>query len=266
MNNIFHKIMNDFRSGKNIDAYIAVILNIGLTILSFLRLLPIEILGAAILTSLSWLTINSLSERKENQNQLEKFLEQVRDSTKRAPPASDFFVENYVHNSEALLQAVNDSHEMFVVGMGLPRFIASFGSQIRRILSQGGNVKFILIDPLGEATKMSADRGTVRMSLEQVIAERTSAIEKLISYGKEPSCKGNLEVKFVDFLVPYTIFGFDASNSDKGKIFVWITPFQEPSEKRPGFILEKRLDAKWYDFFYNQFQKLWDWEKSVKAN
>jgi hypothetical protein len=73
-------------------------------------------------------------------------------------------------------------------------------------------------------------------------------------------------VKFVDFLVPYTIFGFDVSNPNKGKIFVWINPFQEPSEKRPGFALEKRTDAKWYDFFNNQFQKLWNWEKATKAN
>jgi hypothetical protein len=91
MDGFFRAILKDIRDGKNIDVYVAIFVNGILALLSFLDILPIQILGGAILASLSWLTLNALIVRKESKQELESLFERFH---KSKTTAKDFFTEN----------------------------------------------------------------------------------------------------------------------------------------------------------------------------
>lgn len=259
MSEFFRDILKDVRSGENIDVYVAVLGNGILALLSILNILPIQILGGAILASLSWLTLNSLMERKASKRDMDAIVERFQNP--RVSSIS-FFSENYSYNSDDFQMTFRSAHELYVIGMGQTRMIIAYGAQISRILSEGGKTYFILGDPDGVGTEMSMKRGSARQSIERTRQEHWSSIERLASLNKASNNKGIIEVRFVDMLMPFTLYGFDLNDPLKAKIYVWLTPFQEPSENRPGFMLSAMQDPKWFNFFRLQFEKLWKWDET----
>jgi len=260
MHSLLNEILKDIRSGKNIDVYILVLLNICLAVLSLINIISLQILGVALFASLSWIMINALRGRKENREQTSLILRKL-ESVQAKARAEGFLSENYVYNSEDFRKSFQMAQEIFVLGMGQNRMITAYGGQIRRILEGGGKACFMVLDPHGHAIKMSAKRGSTQQGWTVVKNEHLGAIARLASISRNQSCKGILEVRLIDFLSPYTLYGFDWSDPHKASLYVWITPFKEPSEKRPGFKLTKSQDSLWFDFFRAQFDKMWNWDE-----
>ncbi len=261
MKEFLQQILSDIRAGKNIDVYVAIAINAILAVISLLGLLSPPILGAALLASLSWLTLNVLIARRDNVQQTSTIIHRLETSSKTVR-AADFFSENYVYNSNTFQAAFRSARTLHVIGMGQGRMITAYGGQIRRILAEGGKVQFILGDPEGTGTEMAVKRGSTQQRVSRVRQEHWGAAERLNSYCKGPSCTGQLLIKFVDQLMPYTLYGFDLSEPSKAKIFVWITVFQESSETRPGFLLTSLQDPHWFAYFQKQFERLWNWEEA----
>lgn len=259
--NFFYEILKDIRNGKNLDAYFAVLLNAVLAVLSLINIIPTVVFNAALLTSLSWISLNVLIERKENESQISDLLQAI-DKDDDLARSADFFVENYVYNSDNFETAYRSAQELCVIGMGQTRMIISYSAQIRRILNDGGEVKFLLGDPDGVGTEMATKRGSTKQSLERTRQEHWSAIERLSSIPVKSEYKVNLSIRFADLLMPYTMYGFDLQDPENAKIFVWVTVFQEPSEKRPGFVLSARYDEYWFKFFKTQFDRMWNWSET----
>ncbi len=261
MKDFFQEILVDIRAGKNIDVYVAIAINAILAIVSLLGLLSLPILGAALLASLSWLTLNVLIARRDNVQQTSSIIDRL-ETTNKIVRAADFFSENYVYNSDTFQAAFRSARTLDVIGMGQGRMITAYGGQIRRILAEGGTVQFILGDPEGTGTEMAVKRGSTRQRVSRVRQEHWGAAERLNSYCKDPNCSGQLVIKFVDQLMPYTLYGFDLSEPRKAKIFVWITVFQESSETRPGFLLTSLQDPHWFTYFKKQFETMWNWDEA----
>lgn len=265
MKELFDTILQDVRTGKNVDAYIAVLLSFTLAVLSLVNKLPAELLGAALLGSLGWLILNAISRRRENEKRINKLLD-ILVKQRSDIRAKDFFVENYVYNDEEFQESFRSAQELYVIGMGQNRSVTTHGGQIHRILTEGGKVHFILADPDGVSTEMAMKRGSARQSLYLARQSHWSAVARLASLFKDPDCKGKLEVKFIDLLAPYTMYGFDIYEPDKAKIYVWITPFREPSETRPGFKLTALKDPDWFIYFRRQYEKFWNCEETKTCN
>jgi len=261
MHTFFREVLNDIRSGKNLDVYVAILINAIFAVLSLLGIISLQILGAIMLTSLSWLSLNALSERRESTTQTVKIIESIQEA-KSQVRSSDFFTENYVSNSEEFKEKFHSAYELYVIGQGQARMVIAYGGFIRRILSNGGKVKFILSDPDGVGTEMAIKRSSARQSVERGRQTHWSTIERLATNIMSPECKGEITIKFVDLLLPYTMYGFDVYDSNKAKIYVWMTPFQEPSERRPGFALSALQDPYWFSFFCSQFESLWNWDEA----
>jgi len=146
--------------------------------------------------------------------------------------------------------------------MGQGRLITAYGGQLQRILSRGGTIRFILTDPDGQSMNMLEDRGSSRANVSSIRQSHLAALSRLISLSRISSNKGKVEIKVMDTVMPYTLYGFDLQDSKKGRIFVWLSPFREPSENRPGFMLSHQTSPKWFKFFQEQFHKMWDFEKA----
>jgi transcriptional regulator with XRE-family HTH domain len=165
--------------------------------------------------------------------------------------AQDFFRENYVFNSSEFQEAFRSAHELHVVGMGQLRMTISYISEIKRILADDGKVTFVLCDPESAAPKIASEMDQAG-GMDTARQEIWSVIDRLVSVAREKNSIGSLSIKLIAGFPTCTMYGFDLHAPEKARIFVWITPFRESSDKRPGFSLSI-LDGYWYNFFATQF-------------
>lgn len=73
----------------------------------------------------------------------------------------------------------------------------------------------------------------------------------------DESCKGKLEIRVYDGILPAGLFIVDP-NTSRGFMNVQLYPFQTNIEKAPLFTMTKSEDPEWYGFYVNQFKKIWD--------
>ncbi|HVQ36492.1 MAG TPA: DUF4062 domain-containing protein, partial [Pyrinomonadaceae bacterium] len=174
--------------------------------------------------------------------------------------SSSFFSENYVNNSEVFQDCFRTAKEIVIAGYAQNRMMVAYSAEIERILKNKGTAKIIVLDPDGQAVELANVRSSNPSEIDESRFQHKAALARLNAIQKRVGTLGDLQIRLIDYLLPYTIYGFDLSNEESATIFVWLTPFQEPSISRPGFILRKQSDARWFTFFQLQFSRLWDWE------
>lgn len=255
------EILKDIRNGQNLDAYIAIIVSVILAVLSLKSMVTIEIVGAAVLASISWLTFQALAEKKKNDRQREELALQI----SRIIPvssASTFFSENYVNNSKNLQDAFQNAQEIFIAGHAQTRMIIGYSSQITKVLERNGSVKFVLMDPLGKAIENIVQRSANPDPIEITRNTFKSGLARLDSIRKKISSGSKIKIKLIDFMLPFTIYGFDLNSPENARLFIWFTPFKETSDRRPGFMLTPKSDPVWYSHFKQQLETVWNWDEA----
>lgn len=185
-------------------------------------------------------------------------------TSKSVSLAQDLFVENYVNNSDEFKKAFESAHELSVLGMGQMRMLFSYSGAIQNILYKGGKVNFVLCNPESAAIEMASKVEFSGLNKTLTKQEHWAAIGRFGSLSKDSKYQNGLNIKLIDFLPAFTIYGFDL-NSSEAKLFVWITAFKEPSDKRPGFMLSSQ-DGYWFNFFVAQFEHFWSWEEAKSLN
>jgi nucleoside 2-deoxyribosyltransferase len=173
--------------------------------------------------------------------------------------SDSFFIENYVNNSENFQSTYRACRHLFVVGHAQNRMMVSYSSEVKRMLSEGGSVKVIVMDPEGDAVELANKRSSNPSESEAAHFQHDAALARLSTMRSSAADSNSFEVKLINLVLPYTIYGFDIHDESRAKLFVWLTPFQEPSIDRPGFSLTPSTDPRWFNFFKNQLEKLWDW-------
>lgn len=253
---IIRSVWNDISSGKHIETYLTIIINLVGAILSLFDRISPQVLGTVMLASVTWLVINVFSERKNNTHRAVELIEYI-DKIEPQTRASTFFVESYTNHSASFYEAFENANTLDVLGLGQVRMVIQHGKKIKHILKSGGRVRFILQDPEGEAVRMAVQRSSYpHQEVDTIRAEHWATLNRLRQFASDPDCIGTLEVKFIDTLL-YTMYGFDLEDPDKACAFIWITPFREPSTGRPGFKLTKTRDPYWTESFIRQFETMW---------
>jgi hypothetical protein len=258
---ILRESISDIREGKNIDAYIAISLSIVIALLGLFSIVNNQIVNTVILICLGWLMSNTLNSHKENAKKLDVALQNITQG-RTVLSAKLFFSENYVNNSQSFQDAINTANELYIAGYAQNRMIVSYAPQISRICSSGGTFKLIVMDPSSSLIELANKRSATPSKVSDVQHQHQAALAKLGSIKEQHFTKGIFEVRLIDFIIPYTIIGFDFANPEKAKIYIWLTPFKEPSRTRPGFVVTEKDDPEWYHFFKGQFEKMWDWKET----
>ncbi|MEO0557374.1 MAG: hypothetical protein AAF170_04235 [Bacteroidota bacterium] len=173
------------------------------------------------------------------------------------------FSEHYIDNSEEFNQAITTADELNVIGYAQYRMVVAFTDQLRGVLSRDGAVRFVLIDPDGPGVHAADLRSSAPSGLAEARSQHTASISKLRSIGSD-TASGSLAVKVIDIVMPYTVFSFKYADERADEVYVWITPFKEPSSRRPGFRCVKGRDES-YTLFDGQFEKLWAWDQAKRV-
>lgn len=233
---------------KNLDIYITILICLSLSILGITGKVDDEIISASILAVLAILSYSLLSNRIENED-LKKNQSLLIDSTGIA----DKFLSHGFNKNE-IIENVKGSNEVFLLGLNFTQTILYLKDEIEELLKRGGKIRIIIMKPNSAATSMAEFRNR-RMKEPDVTSSIQNNI-KILNILKKDIKNGEIELRVVNYLPPYTIYCFNPKNK-YGKMLVLLTSFKFPNDKRPVFNLSNDMDNHWFNFFKNQFELLW---------
>lgn len=260
---ILRIIWNDIRSGQNIDVYITVGVAIVVGVLGILSIASSTIIASATLAILALMAINLLLNRYENEN-IRKLIAQQQNSS----GLSEKFLEPKYRLFEAK-QHLMSARTAFFWGTDLARTVPLLDYEMIEGLRAGLSIKFLFIKPGSGIDSTAVEMASFRYSNS---GKGTDAINQdiernfrcLATYRNSAS-QGKVEARVVNYLPPWTIIAINP-HSPNGDMYVHLTPFRVPNEVRPSFHLSAKDDEKWFSFFLEQFEKVWEVAEPVNLD
>jgi hypothetical protein len=136
-----------------------------------------------------------------------------------------------------------------ILGFSLVAVANSYGGFLHTRAVAGCKFRVLLSDPTTSA--VSSVAGDQREIIRKQDIERSVA--KL-----EPSLEtGNVKLGYIPIAPPFSLLIVDPAQPC-GEVQVELFVYRRPSGERPHFILNQARDKRWYDFFVEQFEQLWN--------
>jgi len=239
--NLFYRIWNDIRRGENIDLYLTIILALSLVALNLIGFASEKLIAPITLAVLGLLAITLLG----NRHRLDELLQG--DNKAKA----SFFLEEFPVTLTTDLDAAS---ELWLVGVSLVRTIKSNYQRIERRLKQGSKIKVLLVHPAGAGVEMAVSRNYAQRDPNQKAGEIKTGLEYLMTLQR--MVPGNLQIRTIQNPLNYGAIAVNPGSAS-GVLYIENYCFRVSSESLPKFVLRAE-DGRWYDFYTNELQALWD--------
>lgn len=136
-------------------------------------------------------------------------------------------------------------------------FLSEAQSSLTDFVQRGGALRFILVDPYGEAVQMATKRSVgADRHLKNVISDLENARQILNAISLQTSNRKAVQLKIVDYL-PEPVMTIVDPDSLEGTMFVTLNGFEKRLVSRPSFILHREREEKWFEFYQESFENLW---------
>lgn len=183
--------------------------------------------------------------------------------------AIDFFQEKI-----KLSEIYKDSESIELSGVTLSSEVNENFTLFREKILSGHNVKFMLIDPRSSAPDVSSlrseDEGNTNYylrKLDVVFGDFEYLIESINKSKTEQQKIGKLEVRLLPYPPSFAINRFTNNNGEK-EIVIEIYAHKVGYDAPPMFKLSSINDKKWFNYFSQQYDAMWDkatvWKPKVK--
>jgi hypothetical protein len=147
--------------------------------------------------------------------------------------------------------------ELNVLAINSRRLVTNHYGLLQRSLAQGATIKFLLVDPDGDAISVIAKRNFVYRVPEQLKEAIRSTIENLTRLRADQARKGTIETRVFSYAPAFSMIAINPKDST-GKILVSLYPYSVPPESFPSFWIERASGGEWYEFFLKQFDLTWE--------
>ena len=244
------RVWSELRRGENVGAYLTIVLALGVSVASLVKLDQPRLVASLTLGLLGLLCLAILVNRHQNQ-QLLAALEGIKDER----PLSNRFLRPDCDFADILVR-VRGSQEIWLWGTTLQSHIPALLDEIMAGGS-GPSLKVLLLKPSSNAVAMAAfradDAPTTANDLDDYLRTNLRALDKRANAAVGGR---SIECRVTEYLAPYGIYGFDPASS-KGAILVRVANFRGSQNQRPSFWLTKERDPYWYAHFVGQFEEVW---------
>lgn len=246
--NLFQKLWKNIK--RNFDIYLTIVIAIVVAILGIFGIVNSTVISSAVLATLALVSSSLLVNRRENDD----LRSELTNLTPKYSIIGRLFNPEY--DIADVIQQIRNSRVIYLWGTALTTHIPLLRDEIKQGLQKGLEIKFLLIKPHSSAVRMAVFRANNADEDELNNAlERNLAI--LYSLKKEVP-DGKLEYKVVDYLAPYAMQCFDPHLS-QGIIRIILSTFKLKSILfRPSFKINRTDDEKWFIYFVEQFELIWD--------
>jgi hypothetical protein len=168
---------------------------------------------------------------------------------------------------DSLLPSVSsefgDAQHIDLLGYTLLGLFAKDHKYLESKANAGCKFRILLLNPSSDEAVFVGARLTDSRELElaakdfeERIGRVRGDIERTVIDLRPMLKTGNVELKYISLATPYSLTIFDPK-LPKGKVRVELYSFNMAGPDRPYFELTKAIDKKWYDFFIDQFERLW---------
>lgn len=235
---------------KNFDFYLTFLGAAFVFTLKWLGIVGLESVLSSILAILALLALSILRNRNK-QALIDKTLVNLKDNYVTADNFFDLYDE-----PNKLRIFLPDAKSAFFWGVTLHRTIPACAGAIKRSLERGAKLRFLLAKPYSSALNTAVFIREPESSQARENNDLYKSIEQLVAIVKSVDKINNIEVRTIDYFPPYAIFAIDA-DSEKGIMTIVPFTFKTFTENRPSMNLLKQRDQHWFEFFEEQFEKVW---------
>jgi len=242
------KVFQDIREGQNLEIYLTLAVALALLILDVFGIVSAEAVAAGTLATLALLAFSTLTHRDQMAR-----LTQVAEQAISGQPSADTFFWRRKLISESDFE---EASFIGVAGITLSKTIAEYQHVFKTRPVSGAHIRVVTIDPGGDTPRQAVLRSEGVIEDDFFTHLLRPNIDRLCSLGGSTERHGTLELG----LLPYVpCFGLILIDPDKrhGRVIVEI--YQHKSSAfHPTFELNPRRDKRWYKFFREQFDLLWE--------
>lgn len=175
---------------------------------------------------------------------------------------SDLLDENEARNRFLLKELISSSEELDAISYNLSDFLITFWSLIIERVKQGAKIRLIAIDPSSCAypviDKSSPPHKPFDRSIHETLS-RVQQIQKILA--QEKRLKGSFEFRLTCWIPSCGLIIINPKLRTKGgmmKISIHSPHYSTPhDESNLNIVLSQVEHDRWYTYFLNQFEKLW---------
>ena len=238
----FNLVLQDLKSGQNIDLYVTVIAAIVLATLNILNVVPASSLIALNLTVLALISFTILGNRHKL-DEIEHKLSGVTGQT--------IFLDEYPSD---FVSNLDDAKELWMTGTHHSSAMTTYYHLFETKIKKGGHIKALLVDPNGAAYKMASMRFPGKVSPEQERTRILSSLETLSELKK--IAPERVEIRVIDFLVEYNSYTLDPGKPQSIIYLERYTFKTSGGSRRPKFVYRRR-DGRWFEHLNTEINELW---------
>lgn len=243
-------VIADIQSGENIDVYLTILICAVVVIVDLFGVVQPGIITAVILLTLSLLSFGALTTRK-TLGELNTTIQRIEDGQ----GAEAFFKDRNAY--APLPETTALARQIYFAGPTLINLFSQWAGyfQFEKLNKQGATIQAILLDPDSPAIASAAKcinepPENVRKDIERTL----SYIEIMV---KDEDRAGSIEARLMS---AYPNFGMVLIDPDEpnGRMFVEFTGYCTRIHTRPHIELTRQRDGVWYEYFLQQYRKLWE--------
>jgi len=203
-----------------------------------------ENISSITLIAVCTLIVSAFLERRV---QLGKFIESTEKKLNKISDASNFRInlEDRKGYTITFEERFSNASNVELMGRSLGGILPGIAPIIRERAKAGCNFRILITDPEYFQTleKSGYSSGSVFLDISLRILERLSKID-------------NIEIRFMKFPPNYSLLVIDL-DKHHGSIQVELYTNAADTHKRPHFTLTQFTDKGWYEFYKNEFEKVW---------
>jgi len=238
---VLRRLMNVV-TNEYLDLYILAVAALAFTILGIVGVASLKVLASAILALLAVLAYSQIRSRQH-------VAEIVRGQ--RSDPPSAF----HAGFPEELEARRGSASCLLLIGMSMTRAVQSGSlTVLRQMLSSGGRVRVLVLDPTDDALIQAASEHRQRGITAAHLKRRVEAtLDELILL--RDATGGEVEIRVSTFIPQMGINVIDADSAD-GLIVLQHYEHRPAGEAAPIFSL-RPVDGFWYGHFAAEAERLW---------
>jgi hypothetical protein len=252
---VLYTIFSDVRKGENIDIYLSILAGVVIFVMDLLGVVQLQSIIAVTLLVLSLLSLSNLGTRRT----LAELNITIQKLEGKRGAASFLRDRNSYH---PLTQTIAAARKVYIAGPTLINVFSTAAGYIHaeKLNNQGATVQILLLDPESSAINSAAKcMNESVVNLRKDIRRTLSYVETWLTAGVQ---SGSVVVKLMSAHLNMGMVLLDPDEED-GRIFVEFIGYASRLHSRPHIELTRQNDAVWYEYYFKQYQKLWD-DSTVK--
>lgn len=238
-------ILADIRNGENLDVYIGELF---LIVLGALSLFQLQLVTALTLGTLALLLQGTLSTRRTLGN-----VNQSIQTFKRGQSAEAFLKDRDAYSP--LKETIVVARKICLIGPTLINIFSSASKQVNIKLQQGAVIQVLLLNPASPAVDSAAQ------CMNEPIENLRRDIERTLLYVEDwfriGIGKGSFEVRLMSAHPNFSMVLIDPEEP-QGRMILEIIGYHGGLTERPHIELTRERDGRWYEYFLQQYHKLWE--------